>query len=96
MPSIEENDVTYELPEGWIWCRLGDITSLITSGSRDWAKFYSSKGAIFLRMGNLSKHTYQLRLKSIQHVRHHKMRKAIEQSWKRKIYLSQSLVMSVI
>ena len=42
---------------------------MITSGSRDWAKFYSSTGAIFLRMGNLSKDSFTLRLDKVQHVK---------------------------
>lgn len=34
---------------------LGKISSLITSGSRGWADFYSETGALFLRMTNLPK-----------------------------------------
>ena len=41
---------------------------MVTSGSRDWAKFYSNDGAIFLRMGNLSRGSYRLRLDNIQRV----------------------------
>lgn len=34
---------------------LGEISSLITSGSRGWADYYSETGALFLRMTNLPK-----------------------------------------
>lgn len=34
---------------------LGKISSLITSGSRGWADYYSETGALFLRMTNLPK-----------------------------------------
>ena len=34
---------------------LGELSSLITSGSRGWADFYSETGALFLRMTNLPK-----------------------------------------
>jgi len=34
---------------------LGEVSSLITSGSRGWADFYSETGALFLRMTNLPK-----------------------------------------
>jgi type I restriction enzyme S subunit len=68
LPAIAEEDRRYELPRGWHWVRLGDLSYLITSGSRDWAKFYSDNGAIFLRMGNLSRGSYRLRLDSIQRV----------------------------
>jgi type I restriction enzyme S subunit len=62
------NDEPFALPDSWTWVVLGQITDLITSGSRDWAKHYSDSGAIFVRMGNLVKGDYRLRLDSIQHV----------------------------
>jgi type I restriction enzyme S subunit len=39
----------FEIPCSWAWVSLGQITDLITSGSRDWAKHYSGDGAIFVR-----------------------------------------------
>ncbi len=35
LPPIEEDEVPYELPEGWEWCRLGDVCTLITDGSHN-------------------------------------------------------------
>lgn len=67
--SILENEQPFEIPEGWKWVRLGEIVENITSGSREWARYYSDTGAIFLRMGNLSRESYVLRLDNIQHVR---------------------------
>lgn len=64
-----ENEQPFEIPEGWKWVRLGEIVENITSGSREWARYYSDTGAIFLRMGNLSRESYVLRLDNIQHVR---------------------------
>ena len=69
LPSIEESAIPFNLPTGWCWTRLGQLSELVTSGSRDWAKFYSSDGAIFVRMGNLSRDSYQLRLGNIQRVK---------------------------
>jgi type I restriction enzyme, S subunit len=60
--------LAFDLPRGWSWVNLGSVTELITSGSRDWAQHYSDQGAIFVRMGNLSKDSYALRLDSIQRV----------------------------
>lgn len=68
LPPITEDEIPYDLPDGWVWCRIGTVALLVTSGSRDWAKFYSTNGAMFLRMGNLSKDSHHLRLHSIQHV----------------------------
>ena len=68
-PPISEADGSFELPDAWEWVRLGDLSQLVTSGSRDWAKHYSSGGAIFVRMGNLSKDHYRLRLDHVQRVK---------------------------
>jgi type I restriction enzyme, S subunit len=68
LPPINAEEIPFEIPSNWTCCRLGSITDLITSGSRDWAKYYSSKGAIFVRMGNLSKDSFNLRLNKIQYV----------------------------
>jgi type I restriction enzyme, S subunit len=39
----------FELPQGWEWSRVGEITSVVTSGSRNWQSLYSDKGATFIR-----------------------------------------------
>ena len=68
LPEIAEDEIPFEIPDSWKWVRLGDLIELITSGSRDWAQFYSNTGDIFLRMGNLSRNSFELRLDKIQHV----------------------------
>lgn len=71
MDGIErciDDEIAFEIPETWCWSRLGSITEMITSGSRDWAKYYAETGALFLRMGNLSKNSFELRLNNIQRV----------------------------
>ena len=69
LPEIAANEMPFEIPENWCWVRLGQLTELITSGSRDWAKYYTSTGDIFLRMGNLSRNRFDLRLDKIQYVK---------------------------
>lgn len=68
LPLLSESEMAFEIPRGWGWARLGDLSKLVTSGSRDWAKHYSKEGAIFVRMGNLSKNDYRLRLENVQRV----------------------------
>ena len=63
-----DDELPFEIPESWGWCRLKSLTENITSGSRDWAKYYSTTGVAFLRMGNLSKNSFDLRLEHIQRV----------------------------
>ncbi len=55
-------------PRGWKYVKAGDLLSLLTSGSRGWAKYYAPKGAVFLRIGNLDYDTTLLDLKSVQYV----------------------------
>ena len=68
LPPITDKEKTFEIPEGWKWVRLGELVIDITSGSREWAKYYSNHGALFLRMGNLSKDSFHLRLNNLQYV----------------------------
>lgn len=68
LTHIDGDEAPFDLPKSWQWARLGDLSELITSGSRDWAQHYSDDGAIFVRMGNLSRRSYALRLGSIQRV----------------------------
>ena len=32
LPPISEDEIPYELPDGWIWCRLRDVSKYITDG----------------------------------------------------------------
>ncbi len=68
LPHINPEDIPFEIPENWTWSRLGEISNVITSGSRDWAKYYSKSGAKFIRMGNLSRGKFELRMQNVQHV----------------------------
>lgn len=65
---IKEEEIPFEIPESWEYTRLGEIAEFISSGSRGWAKYYSNKGAKFIRMGNLSKNSLEMRLDNIQFV----------------------------
>lgn len=59
---ISDEEKPFELPDGWVWCRVSEVAMFTTSGSRDWAKYYSESGALFVTMGNLSKDSYDLRM----------------------------------
>ena len=65
------DELPFALPNGWAWTRLRRLTTLVTSGSRNWAQFYtpSQQAPLFLRMGNLSRDSFSLRLGDLQHVK---------------------------
>ncbi|MFZ0946457.1 MAG: restriction endonuclease subunit S [Syntrophobacteraceae bacterium] len=66
----QPNTPTTELkvPEGWSVARTDQVFFYVTSGSRNWAKYYSDSGAIFVRIGNLDHYDIDLDLSSAQHV----------------------------
>lgn len=68
LPPVSEEEKPFELPRGWAWCRVSNVAMFTTSGSRDWAKYYSEKGALFVTMGNLSRDSYNLRMDNIRYV----------------------------
>lgn len=41
--------------------KVSDIAKLITSGSRGWSQYYASTGALFIRIGNLTREHINLR-----------------------------------
>ena len=54
--------------ESWEEKQGEDFFEYVTSGSRGWAKYYSDKGSIFVRMGNLNHGTIELDFSDIQYV----------------------------
>lgn len=57
-----------KLKDGWESIRLGDIAITVTSGSRDWAQYYSDTGAKFIRMTNLNRNGITLLLDDLKFV----------------------------
>lgn len=55
LPPITEDEIPFELPEGWVWCRLGEICSKTGSGStpKGGKSAYPSSGIKFLRSQNV-------------------------------------------
>lgn len=55
LPPITEAEIPFELPEGWVWCRLGEICSKTGSGStpKGGKAAYPSSGIKFLRSQNV-------------------------------------------
>lgn len=55
-------------PDGLKAIRLGSIAEKITSGSRDWAQYYSDSGSKFIRMTNLPRDGIHLKLDDLKYV----------------------------
>ncbi|WP_281646274.1 restriction endonuclease subunit S [Parendozoicomonas sp. Alg238-R29] len=52
----------------WEEIPLGKISESVTSGSRDWAKYYSNSGSKFIRMTNLPRDNINLKLDDLKFV----------------------------
>ena len=53
LPEITEEDIPFDIPENWCWCRLGEIVNKLTDGTHRTPK-YVEKGIPFLSVRNLS------------------------------------------
>ncbi len=53
LPPIKAAEIPFEIPESWVWCRLGDICSKIGSGSTPKGSNYSKSGFPFFRSQNI-------------------------------------------
>lgn len=56
--AIESSN--YNLPVQWISVRNESLLFYVTSGSRDWKKYYADKGSIFVRTQNINKNFLDL------------------------------------
>lgn len=73
-PQAEAPQLYKESPLGWIpkeWdvVTLESVSKTVTSGSRDWARFYADSGALFVRIGNLTREHINFRYESTMYVR---------------------------
>ncbi|MNS06029.1 EcoKI restriction-modification system protein HsdS [compost metagenome] len=57
------------IPKEWDVVTLESVSKTVTSGSRDWARFYADSGALFVRIGNLTREHINFRYESTIYVR---------------------------
>jgi type I restriction enzyme S subunit len=53
LPPIKPEEIPFDIPENWVWCRLGEICTKIGSGSTPKGSNYSSIGIPFFRSQNI-------------------------------------------
>jgi type I restriction enzyme S subunit len=55
LPKITKEEIPFEIPKGWVWCKLGDLCSKTGSGStpRGGQSAYVESGIKFLRSQNV-------------------------------------------
>lgn len=52
-PAAPETSKVPKLPEGWAWASVDQLCSHITSGSRDWSKYYGKGEGTFILAQNV-------------------------------------------
>ena len=48
------------IPKSWEVAPVAEVSDFVTSGSRGWSQYYSERGAIFIRIGNLTRDNINL------------------------------------
>lgn len=67
MPGYKQTEVGI-IPEDWIEATIGSFNPFITSGSRGWARYYSSYGDLFVRITNMTRKSIYLDLGDVRFV----------------------------
>lgn len=50
---ITADEIPYELPDGWMWCRFADVANLITDGTHQ-TPTYTDSGKLFISAKNVN------------------------------------------
>ncbi|MBC5841802.1 restriction endonuclease subunit S [Flavobacterium sp. F-380] len=53
LPAISAEEIPFEIPEHWAWCKLGEICTKVGSGSTPKGSNYAEKGKPFFRSQNI-------------------------------------------
>lgn len=67
-PNLYKQSQLGWIPKEWDVVKLESVSKAVTSGSRDWARFYTECGALFVRIGNLTRQHINLRYESTMYV----------------------------
>jgi len=65
--EVSEHETLPPIPMSWSWVKNEELLRYVTSGSRDWKKYYSDTGAMFVRTQDINKD--QLDLTDVAFVR---------------------------
>lgn len=64
LPPITDADKPFDLPDGWVWCRLGEVVELITKGSSPGWQGVSyvekDNGVLFITSKNVGSYSLDL------------------------------------
>lgn len=58
LPPISQEEIPFEIPENWVWCRLGEITTLVTDGKHGDCNNERNSGYYFLSAKDLQNNMF--------------------------------------
>lgn len=53
MPPVTPEEMPFELPEGWVWCRLGEVASFLGGFAFQSSSYVSASNFQVIRLGNV-------------------------------------------
>jgi type I restriction enzyme S subunit len=56
LPPIKEEEIPFEIPENWVWCRLGEISDFISGNNFKSGDFYKGEGTKCIKITNAGIH----------------------------------------
>ena len=56
LPPITKEEIPFEIPENWVWCRLGEIIDFISGNNFKSGDFYKGDGAKCIKITNVGIH----------------------------------------
>ena len=63
LPEIAEDEIPYELPEGWVWCRFGDLISFLNGYAFKSSTYIENSKYQVIRLGNVKNDNFLIDIK---------------------------------
>lgn len=63
LPPIAENEIPYELPEGWVWCRFGDLITFLNGYAFKSTTYVANSNYQVIRLGNVKNDRFLIDIK---------------------------------
>lgn len=63
LPPIKEEDKPYELPGGWVWCRLGDLITFLNGYAYQSSTYVPLSNYQVIRLGNVKNDNFLINTK---------------------------------
>lgn len=52
LPPIRPEEIPFEIPESWVWCRLGEVTQFVSGNNFESTDFYKGYGVKCIKITN--------------------------------------------